>query len=164
MPLWLEQPAVAFIGEEAGSLGQVELERAGSEICWKLVISVRNSVLLTACFSGWPQRLPQWFSVLLFSGCRPCVKLCKETAWRWTFWTANGDMGRQLPLITCVDSPRAERQKPPVIRPDQQLEFCTEGKSIWGAASPLDLTDILLSRPCLSCRAQPWESGPVCLG
>ncbi|GAB1294757.1 hypothetical protein APTSU1_000999000 [Apodemus speciosus] len=60
-------------------------------------------------------------------GCRPCVKLCKETAWTWTSWTANGDMGRQLPLIICVDSPGTERQKPPVIRPDLQLEFSAEG-------------------------------------
>lgn len=149
MPLRLEQPAVAFIGEEAGSLGQVELEQAGSEICWKPVISVRDPVLLTVCFSGWPRLSPGWLTVLLFSGCRPCVKLCKETAWKWTFWTANGDMGRQLPLITCVDSPGAERQKPPVTCPDLQLEFCAEGNAFEGLHLICILPTLFHGQTCL---------------
>lgn len=50
-------------------------------------------------------------------------------------------MGRQSPLIICVDSPGAERQKPPAIRPELQLEFCAEGTASRGAASHLNLTD-----------------------
>lgn len=148
MPLWLEQPAVAFIGEEAGSLGQVELEQAGRGICWKLVISVRNPVLLIVRFSRPPQLLPWWFTVALFSGCRPCVKPCKETAWRWTFWTANGDMGRRSPLITCVDSPGAERQKPPVQT--YSWNSAWKVKHLWGCSS-------------VSSCCSLWTAMPACI-
>lgn len=125
----LNSRAVAFIREEAGSPRQVGLDQAVNVICWKLVISVRNLVLFI-----WSFTLPWLLQLLLltfhlFSGWR-CVKLCKGIAWRWAFWTVNGDMGLQLSLITCVDFPGVERQKPLVSRQDLRQEFCAKGKGL----------------------------------
>lgn len=39
-------------------------------------------------------------------------------------------MGLQLSLITCVDFPGVERQKPLVSRQDLQQEFCAKGKGL----------------------------------
>lgn len=135
MPFWLEQPAVAFIREEAGSLRQVELSGAVNVICWKLVIRFRSPVSSVLSFAlPWLLQL-LLFTVRLFSGWRWCVTVCRGTTWRWAFRTVDGDMGLQLPLIICVDFLGVERQKPLVSHQDLQQKLCTKGTGLLSSAS-----------------------------
>lgn len=130
MPLWLEQPAGAFIREEAGSLGQVEWIKP-----WTWFAGGRSSVLGTQSCLFSPLPLP-WLLPLsllltfrLFSGGR-CVRPCKGITWRWAFWTVNGDMGLSLSLIPRVDFPSEEGQKPLLSCQDRQPDSCTKGKEL----------------------------------
>lgn len=130
MPLWLEQPAVAFIREEAGSSGQVEWIKL-----WTWFAGGRSLVLETqSCLFRpspllWLLQLLWLLTFRLFSG-GWCVRLCKGIARRWVFWTVNGDMGLPLSLIPRVDFPSVEGQKPLVSRQDRQQKFCAKGKGL----------------------------------
>lgn len=149
MPLWLEQPAGAFIREEAGSLGQVEWIKP-----WTWFAGGQSSVLgpslvcLVLCPHHDHCHYRYCWLFVFFSGGR-CVRSCKGITWRWAFWTVNGDMGLPLSLIPRVDFP-SEGQKRLVSCQDRQPDSCRKGKELpWDGCHSIWMFSSVCKCACL---------------